>query len=123
MIMFFQLENAKTRYDTTEKEALAVVDHLAEVWWLVIRHKYLPNLYTKYSALESIFIQDSNIHARIAHQMDKFTQYNYKVYYRLCKANIMSIADGISCLHAKYSQYATTVNLEKMIITITFFQS
>ena len=35
MFFFFQLKDAETRYDTTEREALAVVQCLAEVRWLV----------------------------------------------------------------------------------------
>lgn len=37
LFMSFRLEDAETRYDTTEREALAVVRCLAEVRWLVTR--------------------------------------------------------------------------------------
>ena len=49
--------------------------------------------------------------------MDWLTEYDYKVHHRPCKANIMQIADGISCFPAKYSQSATAIDLEKMVLT------
>ena len=55
MFMSFRLEDAETRYDTTEREALAVVRCLAEVRWLVTGSEYPTKLYTDHSALESIF--------------------------------------------------------------------
>lgn len=56
MFMFFRLEDIETRYDTIEKEALAVVRCLAKVRWLVMGSKYPTKLYIDHSALESIFI-------------------------------------------------------------------
>ena len=67
MFMSFCLEDAETRYDTTEREALAVVRCLAEVRWLVTGSKYPTKLYTDHSALESILTQGSDAHGRIAH--------------------------------------------------------
>lgn len=66
MFMSFRLEDAKTRYDTTEREALVVVRCLAEVRWLVTRSRYPTKLYTDHSALESIFTQGSDAHGRIS---------------------------------------------------------
>lgn len=54
--------------------------------------------------------------------MDRLTEYNYKVHHWPCKANIMRIADGMSRLPTKYNQHATAVDLEKMVLTVTFFQ-
>ena len=62
MFISFWLENAKTRYDTIEREALAVVRCLAEVRWLVTGSEYPTKLYTDHSALESIFTQGSDAH-------------------------------------------------------------
>ena len=62
----FRLEDAETRYDTTEREALAVVRCLAKVRWLVTGSKYLTKLYTDHSALENIFTQGSDAHGKIA---------------------------------------------------------
>ena len=64
--MSFCLEDAETRYDTTKKEALAVVRCVAEVRWLVTRSEYPTKLYTNHFALESIFTQGSDAHGKIA---------------------------------------------------------
>ena len=50
--------------------------------------------------------------------MDRLTKYDYEVHQRLCKANIMRIADGMSCLSAKYSQSAIAIDLERMILAV-----
>ncbi len=55
IFMSFGLEDAETRYDTKEKEALAVIRYLAEVRWLVTGSEYPTKLYTDHSALEIIF--------------------------------------------------------------------
>ena len=118
MFMSFRLEDAETRYDTTEREALAVVRCLAEVRWLVTGSEYPTKLYTDHSALESIFTQGSDAHGRIACWMDRLTEYDYEIHHRPCKANIMRIADGMSRLPAKYSQSATAIDLERMVLAV-----
>lgn len=123
IFMSFRLEDAETRYGTTEKEALAVVRCLAKVRWLVTGSKYPTKLYTDHSASKSIFTQGSDAHEKIVCWMDRLTEYDYEVHYRPCKANIMRIADGMSRLPAKYSQHVTPVNLEKMVLTVTLIQS
>ena len=50
--------------------------------------------------------------------MDKLTEYDYEVHHRPCKANIMRIADGMSRLPAKYSQSATAIDLERMVLAV-----
>lgn len=55
--------------------------------------------------------------------MKRLTEYNYKVHHWPDKANMMQIANGMSCLPTKYSQYTTEVDLEKMVLTVTPFQS
>ncbi len=50
--------------------------------------------------------------------MDKLTKYDYDVHHRSCKANIMRIADRMSHLPAKYSQSATAIDLERMILAV-----
>lgn len=119
MFMSFCLEDAETRYDTTEREALAVIRCLAEVRWLVTGSEYPTKLYPDYSALKSIFTQGSDTHGRIACWMDRLTEYDYEVHHRPCKATIMRIADGMSRLPAKYSQHAMAIDLERMVLTAT----
>lgn len=121
MIMSFRLEDVETQYDITEREAFAVIRCLAEVRWLVIEIKYPTKLYTDHSALESIFIQGSDAYGRIARWMDRLTEDDYEVHHLPCNANIMRIADGMSCLPTKYSQYTTAVDLERMVLNITPF--
>ena len=111
-------EDAETRYDTTEGEALSVLQWLAEVGWLVTESEYPIKLYTNHSALESIFTQESDAYWMIASWIDRPTEYNHEIHHRPCKANIMRIADGISRLLAKYSQSATAINLERMILAV-----
>ena len=53
MFMSFKLEEAETRYHTTEREALAVVRCLAEVKWSVMGHLYPTMPYTDHQALET----------------------------------------------------------------------
>ena len=46
MFISFHLADAETRYGTTDREALAIVQCLAKVQWLVIRSPYPVKLYT-----------------------------------------------------------------------------
>ena len=52
--------------------------------------------------------------------MDRLTEYDYEVQHRLCKTNIMRIADGMSRLLAKYSQSATAIDLERMVLVVAY---
>ncbi len=103
-----------------EREALAVVRCLAEVRWLVIGSEYPIKLYTDHSAWESIFTQGSDTHGRIARWIHRLTEYDYEIHHRPCKANIMRIADGIPRLPAKYSQSATAIHLERMVLLVAY---
>ena len=123
IFMSFRFEDAETRYDTTEREALAVVLCLAEVRWLVNGNVYPIKLYTNHSAWESIFTQGSDAYRRIARWTDRLTEYDYKVHHRPYKANIMRIADGISCLPTKYSQSATGIDLERIVLAVAHLHS
>ncbi len=77
MFMSFRLEDTETRYNITEREALAVVRCLAELRWLVTGSEYPTKLYTDHSALECIFTQELDAHWRIARWMHILTEYNY----------------------------------------------
>lgn len=72
MFMSFRFNDAETRYDNTEREALAAVRCLAETRWLVTGSAYPTKLYTDHSALESI--QGSDAHGRISRWMDRLTE-------------------------------------------------
>ena len=52
--------------------------------------------------------------------MDRLIEYDYEIHHRLCKANIMRIANGMSCLSAKYSQSATAIELKRMVLTVAY---
>ena len=54
MFLSFKLKEAKTRYHTTEQEALAVIRCMAEVKCFIIGHKFPIMLYTDHQALETI---------------------------------------------------------------------
>ena len=47
--------------------------------------------------------------------MDRQTENDYEVQHRLCKTNIMCIADKMSCHPAKYSQSATDIDLGRIL--------
>ncbi len=123
ILMSFRLENAKTRYDITEREALAVVRCLAKVRWLVIGSKYLTNVYKDCLALESIFTQGSDAYGKISCWINRLTEYDYEEHHRPCKSNIMQIGGGIFCFHAKYSQSAIAIDLARMVPAVALIYS
>lgn len=90
MFMSFRLENAETRYTTTEREALAVVRCLAET------SKHPTKIYSDHSALESIFRNGTDAHGQIARWMDRLTEYDYEVHHRPCRTDSSqkNILDG-----------------------------
>ncbi len=77
MFISFRLEDAETRYDTTERKTPAVILCLAEVRWLFTGSGYPTKFYTNHSALKSIFIQGSDAHRKIARWMDRLTDNDY----------------------------------------------
>ena len=66
MFLSFKLEEAETRYSTTEREALAVVRCLAEVKSYVMGHKFPTMIYTDHKALESILVVGTDAQGRVA---------------------------------------------------------
>lgn len=56
------------------------------------------------------------------YQMDKLIKYNYKVYHWPYKANFIQITNKISLFFTKYKKYTTIVDLEKVVLSVTFFQ-
>lgn len=106
-----------------ERKAFVVVQCLGEVWWLITKSKYLTKLYTNHFALKGIFTQGSDAHNRISCWIDQLTEYDYKVYHQPCKTNIMQIADKMSCFPAKYSQFATVIDLKRMVLTVALLYS
>ncbi len=121
MFLSFRLKDTETRYDTIEREALAVVRCLSEVRWFVTGIEYPNKLYTNHSGLESISIKGSDANGKIDRWMKRLKEYNYEVHHQLCKAKNMQIAEGMSCLPAKHSQSATAIDLERMVPTIAHF--
>ena len=118
MFMSFKLEEAETRYYTTEREALAVVRCIAEVKCFIIGHEYPTMLYTDHQALESIMKIGIDSHGRIARWIDRLTEYDYIIKHRPCKANIMGLADGISRMPGRYSQYTVAEDLERIAMML-----
>lgn len=107
------------RYTTTEREALAVIRSLAEVKWLVQGSNHPTKVYTDHQALETILNEGTDAHGRIARWLDRLTEYDYEVHHRPCKSNIIRIADGLSRMPGRYSQYATAVDLERIALVVT----
>lgn len=119
MFMSFKLQDAETRYHTTEREALAVVRALAEVRWLVLGSPYPVKIYTDHEALDTIIAKGTDAHGRIARWMDRLTEYDYEVHHRPAKANIMGIADGLSRMPDLYSQNHVAEDEERMAMAVT----
>lgn len=114
LFLSFKLEEAETRYHTTEREALAVVRCLAEVKCYVVGHKYPVMIYTDHMALESILRNGTDAHGRIARWMDRLTEYDYVIQHRPGKATVMGLADGMSRMPGKYNQTPKAEDTERM---------
>lgn len=120
MFMSFKLEEAETRYHTTEREALAVVRCMAEAKCFIMGHEHPTMLYTDHIALESIMRAGTDAHERIARWMDRLTEYDYVVHHRPCKANIMGLADEMSRMPGRYSQVAVAEDSERITMVVAF---
>ena len=120
--MSFKLEDLEVRYNTTEKEGLAVVRCLIESKYFIIGHPYPVILYTNYEALETILRVNIDDHGRITRQIDRLIEYNYIIYYRPYKSNLTRIANGLSRMPRYYSQYAYTEYLERLQILVAIVQ-
>ena len=118
MFLSFKLEEAETRYHTTEREALAVVRCMAEVKCFVMGHKFPTMIYTDHQALESIMSVGTDAHGRIARWMDRLTEYDYVVHHRPSKAAIMGLADGMSRMPGRYSQPAVAEDSERVTMAL-----
>lgn len=79
----------------------------------------MKELYTNHEVLETILTVETDVHGRIARWMDHLTEYNYKVYHRLCKTNIIKIADGLSQMPGQYSQFVVAADLEQIALITT----
>lgn len=53
--------------------------------------------------------------------MDRLTEYNYKVYHRPCKANIIKIANELSQMPGQYSQFTLAANLKQIALVTTCY--
>lgn len=56
----FRLEEVKTHYSNSEREALAVVRFLAEVKWMILASIYPTLVYTNHEALKVLLIGPGN---------------------------------------------------------------
>lgn len=119
MFLSFKLEDVEKRYTTTEKEALAVIRCLAEIRRLVMRSPFPIKIYTDHMALESI-LRIGDAHGKITRWMDRLSEYDYQIYHRPCRTNIMRIADGLSRMPGIYFKYAVTEDSERLFTAATF---
>ena len=62
MFMLFAFTDAEMRYYITEREVLAVLQCLEEIWWLVKKSKHSTMLYTDHITVKTI-LTDSEIRA------------------------------------------------------------
>jgi len=99
------------RYTTIEREFLVIIRLLAEVRWLVVGSKYLIKIYINHFVLESI-LRTGDVYKKITRWMNRFSKYNYKIYYRPCIVNVMRIIDGISRMSGIYQQALIVIDSE-----------
>jgi len=99
MFIFFRLSDTERRYSNSEREALAVIRCLAEVWWMVMASKHLVMVYTDHEALKTLLTGlDNNAHGRIAKWQERLSEYDIKLLHGSAKVHFMGIADGLSRL-------------------------
>ena len=119
MFLSFKLNDAETRYSTTEREALAVVRCLAEVRWLVMGNRHPTKVYTDHIALTSILSKGTDEHGRIARWLDRLTKYDLEIHHRPSTTNVIGIADGLSRLPGSLLSTPTAFDNERMALTAT----
>ncbi len=64
-LKFSSLQNIETKYDTTQKDAFAVVNYVTKIKKLITRSEYSTKLYIYFSTLEILFTHISNTNEKI----------------------------------------------------------
>ncbi len=85
---------------------------------MIVGSDFPTFVYIDHQALESIMKVGTNAHDRISRWMNRLTEYDYVVRHRPCKANIMQIADDMSRMPERYSQFVIVEDSERMIMTL-----
>ena len=101
IIMFISLRmtGAESRYATTEQAALAVLQCLQEVRWLVHGSQFPVIVYTNHSALIHLLKHD-DAHGKMARWQLKLSEYDLEHVHIAGTQNV--IADGLSWMPARY---------------------
>jgi hypothetical protein len=79
--MLYKLADIESRYTITKREVLTVVRCLAEVRWIVVGSPYPIKIYTDHDALLSTLVKGPDSHGKVAHWIDRLTEYDFEVYY------------------------------------------
>jgi len=77
MFMSFRLAEVETRYSNSEREALAVIQCLAEVRWMIMASPVSVFVYTDHEALRTLLTgPDNDAHGRIAKWQERLGEYD-----------------------------------------------
>ena len=114
MFMSFRLNDAETRYDTTEREALAVVRCLAEVRWLVIGSPHPTRVYTDHQALQTVMNGAREGHGRLSRWQDRLSEYDIVVQHLSSREPQIGIADGLSRLPTRLTTIHRAEDSERL---------
>ena len=116
MFLNYQYNPSQTKYQTTEREALAVVKCLTEIKWLVQSFQYSIKLYTNHSALTKC-LKSENTTDKIARWQLALSKFNLNIIH--VSGRELAIADDLSKI-IDYS-FSSLFNFEftMMIFSVT----
>jgi len=113
MFISFRLSDAESRYSNSEREALGVIQCLAEVRWMVIASPYPVFVYTNHEALKTLLTGlDNDAHGRIAKWQERLGEYDLRLLHCSAKTHFIGIADGLSRLPTRLLGYHTAEDVE-----------
>ena len=118
MFLSYRLNDAETRYSSSERECLAIVKYLAEVRWLVIGSKYPVIIYSDHEALKPIFATGQTEKGRVATWLDRLGEFDTKVVYRPSRDQHIGLADGLSRLPERMSTKRNPNLVEKLAMPV-----
>ena len=119
MFLSFAFTPPQTRYQTTEREALAVVKNLAEIRWLVQGSKLPIKLYTDHQALLKC-LQSEDMTGRLARWQLALSEFNLDIVHVAGKD--LAIADGLSRLSNPPSATPSSIEVPLVAFTAEGFQ-
>lgn len=115
MFLSFKLSSAKMKYSNSERQALAIIQNLAEIRWMVLGSPFPVQIYTDHEALKVLLDHpDNDSHGRIARWQDRLREFDFHLHHKKAKTHFMGIVDGMSRLPDQLLQ-RHFINLEKRL--------